>query len=241
MSGRKLVSVVTGTYNRHELLLEAIKNVRQQTYRPLEHVIVSDGPDDVLEELVDESLDDYVASLGDYVENGGDPDYFVPITFQQLGFHSSSLFTDSISAAPFMVAQLLARGEYQMWLADDERMLVPDHIEQLVTLIEQYDADFAYPRVQCYREPPNPKYDMVIGSNPPRHGQFTHMLYRRDALDKGALFRTHVGSGTDWDACARLMAAGCRWVFNPAVTLTHRVDKIVAGALTAGLFMQGWI
>jgi glycosyltransferase involved in cell wall biosynthesis len=39
----KLVSVVTGTWHRHELLMEAIKNVRAQTYRPLEHVIVSDG------------------------------------------------------------------------------------------------------------------------------------------------------------------------------------------------------
>jgi GT2 family glycosyltransferase len=42
---RPLVSVITPTWQRHELLLEAIENVRQQTYRPIEHVIVSDGPD----------------------------------------------------------------------------------------------------------------------------------------------------------------------------------------------------
>lgn len=206
---RKLVSVVTGTYQRHELLMGAIENVRQQSYRPLEHVIVADGPDPVLRARIDAIRDD------------GD----VPIIFAELGFHTSSVLRDSISAAPFMVAQLMGRGTLEMWLADDERMLTEDHIEKLVDLLEAYDADFAYPRVRCYREPPNPKYDMVIGTNPPRHGQFTHMLYRRDALDKGALFRTHIGSGTDWDACSRLMQSGARWVFLNETTLSHRVDK----------------
>ena len=225
---RKLVSLVTGTYNRHDLLLEAIENVRQQTYRPLEHVIVADGPDETVRDIFKRGENERVNGIHD-----------VPIRFAELGFHSSSLLTDSISAAPFMVAQLLARGEYQMWLADDERMLVPDHIETLVNLLEQYDADFAYPKVEMTW--PDSDRRMVIGMNPPRNGQVTHMLYRRDALDKGALFRTHVGSGTDWDAFARLMASGCRWVFNPHVTLTHQVDKVLVGALTAGMFMQGWI
>lgn len=188
--------------------MEMIENVRAQTYRPLEMVIVADGPDPILRAKIEAIR--------------GDSD--VPIVFAELGFHSSSVLRDSMSAAPFMVAQLLARGEYQMWLADDERMLVPDHIETLVSLLEQYDADFAYPKVRMWWEG-KPHLTTEIGQNPPRNGQFTHMLYRRDALDKGALFRTHVGSGTDWDACARLMGAGCRWVFNPHVTLSHRVDK----------------
>lgn len=213
MSARKLVSVVTGTFNRHELLLDAIENVRAQTYPNIEHVIVSDGPDSEAQHVIDIAEERASRPLSRYL----------PIIFQELGFHSSSLFRDSISAAPFMVAQLLARGDYQMWLADDERMLVPDHIEQLVNLLEQYDVDFAYPKVEMTW--PNSTKRNIIGTNPPQCGQFTHMLYRRDALDKGALFRPHVGSGTDWDACARLMAGGARWVFNPHVTLTHQVDK----------------
>lgn len=215
---RKLVSVVTGTWKRHDLLLEAIENVRQQTYRPLEHVIVSDGPDPILDSLLT-GEDEHR-----WRDDGTEDSRWVPITFQELGFWSSGLFANSISAAPFMVAQLLARGELQMWLADDERMLVPDHIEKLVDLLESTDADFAYPQVRCYREPPN-NADMVIGTNPPRNGQITHALYTRAALDKGMLFRTHVGSGTDWDAVARTMASGARWAFLPEVTLEHRIDK----------------
>lgn len=207
---RPLVSVVTGTFNRHELLLEAIENVRQQTYRPLEHVIVADGPDERLREIVEDREQDTFQT--------------VPIIFQELGFWSSGLFTDSMSAAPFMVAQLLARGEYQMWLADDERMLVPDHIEKLVDLLEQYDADFAYPKVEMTW--PNSSRKVVIGQNPPSRGNFTHALYRRDLLDKGMLFRTHVGSGTDADCLERVMGRqGVRWAFLPEVTLTHQVDK----------------
>lgn len=214
MSVRKLVSVITGTYQRHDLLLGAIENVRAQTYRPLEHVIVADGPDPELMAKILENVK----------ENLGPEDRRVGIRPVELGFWSSGLFTDSMSAAPFMVAQLLARGEYQMWMADDERCLVPDHIEQLVDLLEQYDADFVYPKVEITYAW-NDHRD-VIGTNPPRRGQITHMLYRRDALDKGALFRTHVGSGTDWDATARMMARpGVKWAFLPEVTFTHRADK----------------
>lgn len=217
---RKLVSVVTGTWQRHELLLEAIENVREQTYRPLEHVIVSDGPDPMLVDLIARQREDRESCAHEVHPYRSD----VPIRFAELGFWSSGLFTDSISAAPYMVAQLLARGDLQMWLADDERMLVPDHIEKLVGLIEEYDADFAYPKVRCYREPPT-GWDMVIGTNPPICGQFTHCLYKREALDRGALFRTHVGSGTDWDACSRMMQNGARWAFLNETTLSHRIDK----------------
>lgn len=212
MSDRKLVSVVTGTWQRHDLLAECIENVRAQTYRPLEHVIVSDGPDDLLRRIVDH------ANLTGRGNSG------VDIRFAELGFWSSGLFENSISAAPFMVAQLLARGEYQIWWADDERALVPDHIERLVDLLEQYDADFVYPKVEMTW--PDSAHRVVIGTNPPMRGTFTHCLYRRDLLDKGMLFRTHVGSGTDADCLERVMQQrNVRWAFLPDVTFTHRVDK----------------
>lgn len=216
---RPLVSVVTGTWQRHELLMEAIDNVRDQTYRPLEHVIVADGPDsDLRTEIEAARLDQIYGG-----PTAGPRGERVSMIFQELGFHSSSLFRDSISAAPFMVAQLLAQGEYQVWLADDERFLMPDAIERMVDLLELYEADFVYPQVEMWWADREER--VVIGTNPPQCGQFTHCLYRRSALDKGMLFRTHVGSGTDWDACARTMASGARWAFLRDVTLSHRVDK----------------
>ena len=216
---RKLVSVVTGTYNRHELLMGAIENIRQQTYRPLEHVIVADGPDSTLRQYIESARLDQVPGLGKLAPG----EVAVPIRFAELGYHSSSLFRDSMSAAPFMTAQLLARGDYQITFSDDERFLDPDAIMKMVDQLEMYDADFAYSKAEItfvWNDQKN-----VIGCNPPRCGQITQFLYRRDALDKGMLFRTHVGSGTDWDSVARTMASGARWVYVPEVLVTHRADK----------------
>lgn len=218
---RALVSVVTGTYQRHELLLGAIENVRAQTYRPLEHVIVADGPDPELMFKLGQ------CGIAPYVPMEGAD---VPIRFVELGFHSSSVLRDSISAAPFMVAQLLARGDYQITLSDDERFLDPDAIAKLVTTLEDYDCDFAYSKAEITFAWDPEKRD-VIGINPPRMGQITQFLYRRDALDRGMLFRTHVGSGTDWDSVSRTMAFRLpkshptRWGFVPEILVTHRADK----------------
>jgi glycosyltransferase involved in cell wall biosynthesis len=214
---RKLVSVVTGTYNRLELLLGAIENVRAQTYRPLEHVIVSDGPDHTLDFLLNEE-DEHR-----WDDDGNEDPRWVQIRYASLGFWSSGLLTNSISAAPFMVAQLLARGDYQITLSDDERFLDPDAITKLVDNLEAYDAGFAYSKAELTFAWNNPS--MVIGTDPPSSGQITQFLYQRELLNTGMLFRTHVGSATDWDAVSRTMANGGRWAFVPEVLVTHRADK----------------
>lgn len=215
MSVRKLVSVITGTWQRHELLLEAIENVRAQTYRPLEHVIVSDGPDDALRREVRMRNDEQVERA---------PEWRIPIRFAECGRNWSTFLTDSPSAVPFQVANWLARGEYQCWLADDERM-TPDHIESLVDLLEERGVDFVYPLVEMYFVG-RPEKRWTIGTDPPRSGQFTHALYRADILDVvGGGFRVHVGSMSDWEQCERWMAAGKRWAMLDRVTFKHRADK----------------
>jgi GT2 family glycosyltransferase len=209
MTDRPLVSVVTGTWQRHELLLEAIDNARDQTYPNIEHVVVSDGPDPELRALIEDAR-----------ERGGE---YVPIVFAELGFHSGDVLSDSRGAAPFMVAQLLASGEYQITLSDDERFLVPDAIEAMVDLLEMRGVDFVYPLVECW-ERDYPEKVSVIGIDPPTWGQVTHFLYRRDILDVlGGGFRLHVGTGTDWDQIERWKAAGKRWAHLPRVTLRHRI------------------
>lgn len=40
---QKHVSVVIPTYNRRELILHTLKNVRDQIYRPIEIIVVDDG------------------------------------------------------------------------------------------------------------------------------------------------------------------------------------------------------
>jgi len=215
MADRPLVSIITGTHNRHDLLLETIKNVRQQTYPgPIEHVIVSDGPDPGL-------LPPRVISFRPHGLR------HIEQRFVECGRHWSSFLAGSISTAPFLVAQLVARGPLQMWLADDERM-EPDHIEALVDLLERTDSDFVYPRVLLVPGPGVPLTPYVIGTDPPMLGQVTHALYRVELLDY-RMFTFGVGSATDWDQIQHWMAAGARWAMLDRVTMTHRIDKLGEG------------
>ncbi len=220
MTSRPLVSVLTGTWARHALVLEAIENVRQQTYRPLEHVIVSDGTDGTLDFLLN-GEDEHR-----WTDDGAENERWVPIRYAECGRNWSSFLAASYSAVPFQVAQWLARGDYLMWLADDERM-TPDHIESLVDLLESTDSDFVYPLVECwYKDVPDRR--LVIGGGSPSLGNVTHALYRADLLDYRG-FTTHVGSASDWDQISAWINAGARYAVLPRVTLTHRIDKTGEG------------
>lgn len=205
---RPLVSVLTPTWQRHDLLHQAIDNVRAQTYRPLEHVIVADGPD--------HDLGQTIRSIG--VASAGSD---VQIRFTELGRNWSSILPESFCAAPLVTAQLLARGEYQTYLADDERM-EPDHIESLVDLLEASGADFVYSEVSMWFAG-RPEHTWTIGSDPPMCGQITNVLYRSDLLKKG-LYPFGAGMTSDWSCISQWMSRGARFAFLPRVTMTHRAD-----------------
>lgn len=208
---KALVSVLTGTWQRHELLAGCLENVRAQTYRPLEHVIVSDGYDRETAYLALDAID--CAESAD-----------VRLRYVQLGRNWTSYLTNSRNAAPFMVANYLAAGDYMVWLADDERFLVDDYLERMVGTLERDGVDFVYPNVEVWYKD-NPASAFVIGTDPPREGQVTHALHRADILDiPGGGFRTHVGSASDWDQFDRWMKAGKTWTHVPETLVRHRID-----------------
>ena len=210
---RSLVSVLTPTWQRHQLVLGAIEDVRRQSYRPLEHVVVSDGEDDDLARWI-------LGTQYRHQSCGCDDPEYVSLRFVQLGRNWSEYLPDSFVAAPITVAMLVARGEYQCWLADDERM-EGDHVASLVGALEANGADFAYSRVELTR--PDSDRRVIIGTDPPREGQITNALYRTDLLKRG-LYPFGAGMTSDWACIRRWMDAGALWAYVPRVTLTHRVD-----------------
>jgi hypothetical protein len=211
---RKLVSVITGTYNRPLLLSRCIDEVRKQSYPNIEHCIASDGPNPLLRQWHNEGWPTQHNTRSD-----------VPIKFVEAGRHWSSFLASSISAVPYRMAQDMSSGDYLMWFADDEEISV-DHIEKLVNLLETEDVDFVYSKSEIwfnldgFARPPD-----VVGAPTPKNGNITHALYRAELLDYCG-FNTHVGSGTDWDQISHWMAAGASWAFLPEITHTHRVDKL---------------
>jgi hypothetical protein len=203
---RPLVSVITPTWQRPDLLAECIENVRASSYRPLEHVIIGDGPDRKTARVAVRALD--CATVAD-----------VAVRYVPLGRNWSSFLPDSFCAAPMTVGMLVAGGAYQTWLADDERM-EPDHVEGLVDALKAQGADFAYGRVDMWGPGRAP---WTIGSSPPQLGEITNVLYRADLLRHG-LYPFGAGMTSDWACIGQWIRAGATWAFVDRVTLTHRAD-----------------
>lgn len=213
---RPLVSVVTPTWQRPELLAETLAHVRGQDYRPVEHVIVSDGEDRAAARVAVAALD-----CAEQMDPGRDVAY----RFTNLGRNWSGLMPSSFGVAPLLVGYLLARGEYVMPWCDDERALVPDHVSRLIDLLESTGADFVYPKVRIWRngDPDGPE-TAVIGTDPPSYCQITHYLFRASCLHRFGMPRwgTHP---VDWSLVADWMAAGARWAMLDDVTFDHRLDQ----------------
>lgn len=206
---RPLVSVITPTWQRPELLAECIENVRASSYRPLEHVIIGDGPDRKTARVAIAALD--CAEAAD-----------VLVRYVPLGRNWSTFLPNSFCAMPMTVGMGVSSGDYQTWLADDERM-GPDHIEGLVDALEAGGADFAYGRVRMYRVGQSPESGYEIGNERPMMGQITNLLYRVDLLKHG-LYPFGGGGTSDWACIHRWMQHGATWAYVPRVTLTHRID-----------------
>ncbi len=100
----ELVSVVTRTKDRHQFLREAIASVAAQTHRPIQHVIVNDGGDDV-SSIVDPFRQQMEITV---IDTGG---------------------VGRCKAGNLGLAA--ARGTYIQWLDDDD-LLYPTHIASLL-------------------------------------------------------------------------------------------------------------
>jgi hypothetical protein len=218
VSDRPLVSVITGCIpSRLDLLVELMANLREQTYPNIEHCIAFEGPCD--------AVDVAEARLCWAM---GQPDGKLRVPFRTVGLGRwwSRYLAASESTVPFQTAQWMARGDYLMWAADDERF-EPDHIAALVELLEATDSDFVYSKAELWAKD-DPTFRMVIGRDPPLLGTITNALFRADLLDYRG-FTPGVGSATDWDQISHWIAAGARWAMLDRVTLTHRLDKYGEG------------
>jgi len=201
---RPLVSVVTPTWQRPDLLEETVDHVAEQDYPNVEHIIVSDGPDELVTR-----------------------DYGFPGDGRRvaLGRNWSGLMPESFGIAPLLVGYLMARGDYIMPWCDDERALTRDHISRLVDLLESSGADFVYPKVRIWRNgnPAGPE-TKTIGTDPPEYCQITHMLFRASCLHRFGMPRwgTHP---VDWSLVDDWMKAGATWAMLDDVTFSHRLDQ----------------
>lgn len=195
MAGQPLCSVITPTWQRHETLLgRCIPSVAAQDYRPVEHIVVSDGPDLDLKLQVKLRAPDVV-----YAE--------VP------EHHPGARWGHWARLCGIE----LARGEFIAWL-DDDNAYRPHHLSSVITEMERTGAGFGY-SIALFQGRGQP---YPVGAIPPQYGQIdTSVLVHRRELLGLATWRDEGQETVDWDLVSRWLAAGATWAFVPHVTVDY--------------------
>lgn len=187
------ISVITPTWQRHDLLIErCIPSVAAQTV-PVEHVIVSDGPDPELRELL-VGLDVVYAEV--------DQHYDDPI---KVGARARNRGLE------------VATGDLIAYL-DDDNAFRPQHVERLASALEAHpDRDFAYSRM--FRHGLGDE----VGDEPPQHGRVDSsiIMQRADTHLKYSWWPVPSKYEVDWQLVHSWVLGGATWVFVPEVTVDY--------------------
>ena len=185
-----LVSVITPTWHRRDLLLgRCMTGVRAQDYPYLrvEHVIVSDGPDEGLAHAM-RTLD----GIGNF-------------TFLELPGHDPGEHWGHWCRLAGIEA---SRGEYITY-CDDDDVLRPEHCRLMVEALEaDPGAGFAVSRMRCH----GGAHASVTGwgALAPGNVGTPMIMHRREILQHGTW---GPASWTeDWDLVERWLDAGVRYV-----------------------------
>ena len=201
-----LVSVITATYQRHEQLRVAVESVQRQTFGDFEHIIVADGPDEVLLRQA------WPANVR-CVELGRN--WCIP------GVKASVAGRHIGGAVPRNVGNYLARGRYIAYL-DDDNEWYPHHLSTLVAAIQEHSCDFVYSRYRKFvRGEPSGEYCPNYGKNIPAKGDIdtNTVLHRWELLNK-ASWRGDI-RGEDWHLILAWLKAGATFTFVDEVTVRY--------------------
>ncbi|MEW6586453.1 MAG: glycosyltransferase, partial [Nitrospirota bacterium] len=107
MSQNSLVSIIVRTKDRPKLLARALRSIAEQTYRPIEIVLVNDGGCDL-------DIDEIKSTLGDVSLN------YVRIEQNTGRAHAGNVGIENV------------RGEYVGFLDDDDE-LYPEHVDVVMS------------------------------------------------------------------------------------------------------------
>ena len=197
------VTVITPTWQRHELLVErCVPSVFGQNYDgAIEHLVISDGPDPELE-----------ACLAGYAFQSP----LWRLRTEALPEHDPAVWFGNRARLRGLE---LASGQFIAYIDDDNEWR-PNHLELLIDKLMISGADFAYSRM--LRHP----LEDEVGAVPPRYAQVdTSILTHRAGLQPVG-WNPGQRADPDWEAVSAWIEAGRSWAFVPEVT----VDYYMRGA-----------
>ena len=217
----ELASVVIPTFNRADLILDALDSVRLQTYRPIEIVIVDDGSKDNTAQLVETWKR----------EHCGSGLSLIFVSQQNQG-----------SGAARNAGLKICKGEF-IQLLDGDDIIHPEKLAGSIRYAKEGNAGVVVGHVVRFVQRSEIEEDLAgparTGSHraPPKQPPyFTRLrwdghvpLYRREVLAKVGPFATNLLFGTG-DYAMRVKLSGFEIVYAPYVYYYYRQG--VEGALT---------
>jgi len=194
MSGSTLrapmVSVIVPTYNRPDTLLDALRSILNQTYQDFEIIVVNDAGSDVENIVRFLDKDDRIT----YIRHGSNRNL----------------------AAARNTGIMVARGKYIAYLDDDD-LYRPDHLQTLVTFLEQSKCKVAYTDAyRAHQERRDGRY-VVTKRDIPYSFDFDHdrilvhnfvpvlcFMHERACLNAVGFFDESLTTHEDWELWIRL-------------------------------------
>jgi GT2 family glycosyltransferase/ADP-heptose:LPS heptosyltransferase/Tfp pilus assembly protein PilF len=220
-----LVSIIMPTCNRPHMLLLALDSILKQTYENWEVIIVNDGGEDV-------------GSLLSTIDVEG---RFVYVRLPKK--HERSYARN--------VGITLAKGKYIAYLDDDDKFL-PDHLETLVTCLENSNYETAYTdSYRVFHEKMNGRY-VEKRRDVPYSYEFCRdrllqenfipilcVMHLRSCFDRIGMFDESLNTHEDWDLWIRMsegspfhhinkVTAEFSWRMDGSSTTSSRQDDFVA-------------
>jgi glycosyltransferase involved in cell wall biosynthesis len=183
-----LVTVITATWRRHgTLLARTIPSVQDQDYPAVEHVIVSDGPD--------ENLRDYLA---------GEHGMQHPVRYSELPVHDPQPHYGHYARLRGLA---IARGTYITYVDDDDS-LRPEHCRVMAAALDaDPEAGFAVSRMMCH----GPAHKSVVGWGRLECGNVgSPMLMHRREVTRHRTWR-EAGLYEDWELVDGWLGAGVKY------------------------------
>jgi SAM-dependent methyltransferase len=211
-----LVTVRIPTWNGIPGLVgRAIPSVLGGTYRNVEVLVCSDGPDPAARGAVQAIGDPRVR----YLELPARPDYPA---------HKLS-FWQTTGLRPANHALDHARGAFVAPLDHDDAFTA-DHVERLLEAARRERADLAHGQALCER-PGGPP--VVVGSAPLARGQVAHGAVLYSSRLAHLRYDPHcwvLNQPGDWNMWSRMAATGTRTAFVPSVVVAHSRELTSIGA-----------
>ncbi len=210
MTDNPLVSIIVRTKDRPKLLRRALQSICVQTYRPIEVVLVNDGGCEL-------DMDELRGILGDVTMN------YIRLEKNTGRAHAGNVGIEN------------ANGKYIGFLDDDDE-LYPEHVETIISFLEQSDYEVAYTDIEMVVQEFAPEEGKMVDTNKTIFSKdfsyndllvinyipFNSIIFSKHALDAAGRLDESFELYEDWDFLIRI---GQKYPFYHIKKITARYNQ----------------